>query len=242
MDAVDRFAELVGRPDGHVDVAVAALEIARGADPTMVPAEWLAELDRLARGVDCLEALLTRLFVEERFTGNRHDYEDPANSYLHRVLERRTGIPITLAVVAIEVGRRAGVTLQGIGSPGHFLLRDPTGGAYLDPFDGGRRVDVGGIDPELLPVAGPRQVLLRMLANLKAIHAKRGSAADLERVLRMRIALSATLEELLELSEAMERQGRHTEAAKELEEIAALLPQHAARLQAAARALRAALN
>lgn len=93
---------------------------------------WLAELDRLADGVDSLEGLVCRLFVEERFTGSLAGYYDPRNPLLHEVLARRLGIPITLAVICIEVGRRAGVPLEGVGMPGYFLVRPVGTECYLN--------------------------------------------------------------------------------------------------------------
>src|SRR6185437_9087185 len=106
----------VGRTIGYTVDAVEhfiGLLAGRGADPDLDAGIWLRELDRLAQGIDSLEALIHRLFVEERFAGNTADYYDPRNSLLDRVLHRKLGIPITLSIVCLEVGRRAGVTLEG---------------------------------------------------------------------------------------------------------------------------------
>lgn len=225
-EAVARFVALVRGPEPPLDEA--ALALAAGADPDLDPAPWLAELDRLAAGVDSLPALIRRLFVEEGFTGNSVDYADPRNSLLPEVLTRRTGIPITLAVVCIEVGRRAGVTLEGVGMPGHFLVRVPHTGHHLDVFDHGRRLDrpacealfraaTGSDAPfgaHLLPRASTRDILLRMLENLRAVQRRRGGPADREWVLRMRLALRPDPEALTELCEVLAEQARWDEGAR----------------------------
>ena len=87
------------------------------------------------------DGVLAHLFGSEGFRGNDADYYDPDNPMLDRVLDRRRGIPITLSVVLIEVGRRLGVAFTGIGAPGHFIVRDERSGVYLDPFNGGRVLD-----------------------------------------------------------------------------------------------------
>lgn len=196
-----------------------------------------------------------RLFGERGFAGNVEDYYDPDNSFLHRVLARRTGIPISLAVVMIEVGRRADVTLEGVGMPGHFLVRVPASGVVLDPFDGGRTLDDAALEelfravtgagsevpfgPHLLPAVTTHGILSRMLANLAGIYRTRGAGADLEWVLRMRLALPTADEAtVVELGEALASRGRYREGAQEVEARAA----GDERLLAAARTLRARLN
>lgn len=257
MEAAGRFAEIVAREEARLDLGEAALAIAAGGDRGMEPEVWLAQLDALAGGLGDLDGLRRRLFEELGFRGNTGDYHDPENSFLHRVIERRTGIPITLSVLTLEVGRRAGVPLQGIGMPGHFLVRDPAGGAYLDPFHGGALLDERGVrerfeavagpgaafGPHLLPVATTRQILARMLANLKTIYRARGSGRDLEWVLRMRLALDEVpREEVLELGEALAMQGRASEGAAAIEAFAAAHPHLSPAAEAAARRLRATLN
>lgn len=258
MDAVARFAELVTQPDPALDRA--ALALAAGADPTLDPAPWLAELDRLAAGVGSLDELVHRLFVAEAFAGNHRDYHDPRNSLLNQVLARRLGIPITLAVVAIEVGRRAGVALEGVGMPGHFLVRIPDTEHYLDVFAGGRRlsqadcearfrsVTGAGADvpfgPHLLRTASTTAILIRMLENLRAVFRSRRQPFDLEWVLRMRLALpGAGLSEVVELAEALGGQARWQDGARLLEQhLPQVSPAQAEQLRAAVRALRARLN
>ena len=231
MDPVARFLNLVTGPEPALDRA--ALAIAAGADPERDPGAGLAELDRLAEGVRDLDSLLSRLFVDEGYAGNSADYYDPRNSLLFDVLERRTGIPITLAVVTIEVGRRAGVDLEGVGMPGHFLVRVPDTQRYVDVFHGGRRLDQAGCEilfrestgaadaefgPHLLPRVSTRQLLARMLENLRGIYRSRKDHVNLEWVLRMRLGLRHDGPELVrELGSVLGAQARWDEASRLLE-------------------------
>ena len=168
-------------------------------------------------GITDVDALVQRLFVEEGFHGDREDYYDPRNSSLIEVLGRRTGIPITLAVLCIEVGRRAGLALEPVGMPGHFLVHPVGSARHLDPFTGemldreqcerrfrestGLGSEVAFDDAFLAPVA-TESVLVRMLANLRGIHRARGDLAQLGWVLRMRLALpGVSAVEVAELAE-----------------------------------------
>jgi regulator of sirC expression with transglutaminase-like and TPR domain len=259
MDAVARFTMMAGLPPADLDLAAAALTIAEAGDPAADPPRWLAELDSWAEGVSGLEGLRHRLFAELGLTGDEANYYDPQNSFLHRVMGRRKGIPITLSVVAMEVGWRAGVRLEGVGMPGHFLLRVPHTGIYLDAFAGGALLDEAGCEqrfrtatgadpsiafgPHLLPSVGPHAILARMLANLAVIYELRRSGQDLEWVARMRLALpGAAVPEALALASALELQGRFLDAARELEQRAEVLPSASAELLAAAHGLRARFN
>jgi regulator of sirC expression with transglutaminase-like and TPR domain len=200
--------------DGEAtDVARGALVIARIGHPALAPEPALATLDDLARDVgDRLDpaaalerraaALAQFLFEDRGFRGNQDDYYDPRNSFLNDVLERRMGIPITLGLVMIEVGARAGIPLEGVGFPGHFLVRvvgtpEPV---LLDPFFGGRRIgydelkdrlrafyDASGTPsggnlqralPQALQSTGPLEILTRMLGNLLAIYREREAHAS----------------------------------------------------------------
>ena len=179
MESAERFAQLVNRPAaaGHLDL-LAAL-IGSSFEPEHDPGAVLIELDRLAAGCDSsFESIMHTLFRSGRLRGNRSDYGDPRNSYLHQVLDRGLGIPITLSVCAIEVGRRLGVEVRGIGLPGHFMVG--CGDVYGDPFSGailsapevetvwrhftGLRDPFG---PHLLAPTHTRSIVLRMLNNLK---------------------------------------------------------------------------
>lgn len=178
MDPVARFGELVQGSESALPLDEAAFLIAAQDHPVDVDAQ-LRVLDRLADDVaaEDVATLAHALFVARGFAGNTVDYGDPRNSYLDEVLHRRLGIPITLSVLMIEVGRRRGIRLVGVGMPGHFLVGSDEG--YVDPFHGGAVMDAEGArgvferahpgapfaDRYLDPV-GPRAVLARMLANL----------------------------------------------------------------------------
>ena len=182
-------------------LAEAALLIAAEEYPALDVAAWLARLDALGararervppRGdADQTAAALTRLLVEDYgLRGNDADYYDPRNSFLNEVLERRLGIPLTLSLVYMEVGARAGVAVRGVGLPGHFVVRLERGETVrlLDPFNGGRPLDeancrrlverLGGgrlrFEPAHLRAVSARAILIRMLANLKGVYTALG--------------------------------------------------------------------
>lgn len=260
MEPVARFAELVDRSAGEVDLGRAALAFAEVADPDADAAAALAELDRLATGVRDFAGLRERLFVTEGFTGAKEDSTDPANSLLHRVLERRRGLPISLSVVVIEVGRRAAVPVEGIGMPGHFLVRDPSSGQYCDPFDGGVLLDEQGCEarfrqatgagprvpfgPDALAVVDAHQIIARMLANLANHYRSQADPTGLEWVLRCQRAIPGLrVQATLHLGQALAAQGRFRDAAAELEATAALVdPEQAEQLATAAHSMLARLN
>lgn len=204
------FAAVAGGPDGDVDLGRCALLVGRIPDPDLDVETQLARLDDLAAAspgrspnplapVDHAEGLCRHLFDELGFRGNRSDYNDPENSYLHRVLDRRLGLPITLSILLIEVAGRQGLTIEGVGTPQHFLVRvaeRESGGQeseyrYIDPFNGGERVDreqlvanlrqaLAGSErsPEsFLTAVTKRQILTRTLNNLKVAAARRGQLA-----------------------------------------------------------------
>jgi regulator of sirC expression with transglutaminase-like and TPR domain len=193
------LSALVSRPDGRIDLARASLAIARWEYPRLDADAYLERLDGLARSVDGvrrspdalgrLHRLREYLFVEQGFAGNRDEYYDPRNSFLNDVLDRRQGIPITLSLVLMEVGKRLGLAIEGVGLPGHFIAgaRLDDSQILLDPFNGGALVTpeeceelVGSVvgrpvtlRPEhYAPVSG-RQLLTRMLANLKGAYWRR---------------------------------------------------------------------
>lgn len=183
-NSIARFGELLAGPEDELRLDEAALLIAAADHPVDVEAR-LAELDALAAAAPAatVDGLARHLFVAEGFGGNGDDYYDAGNSYLDVVLDRRLGIPITLAVLLMEVARRRGVVVEGVNAPGHFLVRAE--GRLLDPFAGGRPVpDADAVDA---PIAGPHVILARMLANLKAVHIQRGDITALRTVLRLRV-------------------------------------------------------
>src|SRR4051812_25017586 len=252
-----RFAELVQGDEDAIPLDEAALLIAAHAYPDLDVAAERARLDALAarcRG-DELDVLLEYLFGELGFTGNRHEYYDPRNSFLNEVLHRRLGIPITLAVVTMEVGRRIGVPLLGVGMPGHFLVR--YGPVVIGPFTGGRKLtedDCRGLvgaaagikmDESFLAPVGPRAILSRMLANLRQLYVQAGDSRSLAWVVELRTAIPGSDPAgLAELARIRVNLGRFAEAAEALEQLAELTDeeQQSARLAARARLLRARLN
>lgn len=181
---VARFGQVVGVEEDQVRLDEAALLIAAADHPVDVEAR-LAQLDDLAAAAPeaTADSLCRHLFVAEGFAGNGEDYYDAANSYLDAVLDRRLGIPISLAVLLMEVARRRGVVVEGVNAPGHFLVRAE--GRLLDPFAAGRPLpDADVLD---VPVVGPHVILGRMLANLKAVHIQRGDITALRTVLHLRV-------------------------------------------------------
>lgn len=197
-DSLQAFAEQVRRPDPDVDLGRAALAIARIEHPALLDGPQLARLDELARrsgagrapaGRPRLERLCAFLFREAGFRGNVDDYYDPRNSCLNDVLDRRLGLPITLSVLTMEVGRRVGLTVEGIGLPGHFVVGVHVGDArvMVDPFGRGRvlaREEAVSLVAQVLGQPVPltdahfaptpkQRIIARMLLNLKAIYVRR---------------------------------------------------------------------
>lgn len=259
-EATERFAELVSRPEGDIALDEAALLIAAHNYPDLDVASHLRRLDDLADRCPepTVDSLRRHLFDDLGFSGDARRYGDPRNSFLNDVLERRIGIPISLSLLTIEVGRRLGLALVGIGMPGHFLVRDDEGGAILDPFSGGRTLDpddcqalfrnVHGpgpaFGPQMLATAGPRAILVRMLANLRHLYLSAGDAPSSGWVYRLRATIPAeTPAEHADVARALASVGRFVEAAEVLEELADEVP-GAGGDQARARAvsLRALLN
>lgn len=206
------FTAEVLRREREIDLARAALHVAAEEDPRCDVEGTLSELARMGEeararveGDDAgpVAALNRYLFDELGFSGNTRDYYDPRNSFLHHVVARRTGIPLTLSLVYMEVGRRAGLTVEGVGMPGHFIVRaegdegetflvDPFHGRFLDEDDCQSRLDeiYGGrvpLSPEHLRHTGAREILVRLLTNLKGIYAQaelhRRALACVERIL-----------------------------------------------------------
>jgi len=197
-DETDPFAPFARLGDADMRLDRGAALIAGGEDSQRVDA-CIAKLDALAErarplveqhteGGQRLRALLDFLFEDHGLRGNTQDYYDPRNSFIDDVLEQRRGIPISLAVIYIEVGRRLGVPLSGVGFPGHFLISYPSAPAvFIDPFAPGRLMTTrdcaqileqqsGGklqLSPEHVRVATTREILVRMLGNLKMVHAHR---------------------------------------------------------------------
>jgi regulator of sirC expression with transglutaminase-like and TPR domain len=202
----EQIADAADRPGP--DLAAAAFLIARIEYPRLDPEPYLARLERMGdeaaravardAGADAplavrIDAVNRYLFGELGYTGNREHFEDPRNSCLNEVMDRKTGIPITLALIYIEVARGAGIPTEGINFPGHFLVRclderhtdDPAKGLIVDPFHGGAilneqdcrkllqpHMSDAAFEPSLLARATRRQILVRMLLNLKKLYVK----------------------------------------------------------------------
>ncbi len=237
MDPLTRFQELVNGPEATVPLDEAAMLIAAQGHPPVDVAAELGRLDELA--TRCREPTAVRvmelLFTEEGLRGDVDTYGDPRNSFLPDVLDRRLGIPITLSVLAMEVGRRVGLQLQGIGMPGHFLVRHDEPGRgpmFFDPFAGGTMLDEAGCaarfraavgsgyvwDRSFLAPVGAHQILARMLANLRQHYLAAADAASLGWVIRWRQAIpGADPDELAAVAGTLARQARFAEAATLLE-------------------------
>jgi regulator of sirC expression with transglutaminase-like and TPR domain len=258
MDPTARFTALVQGPEDELALDEAALLIAAHAEPGLDVGAELALLDGLAAGIPerSLDGWRRHLFVDLGFSGDVARYYDPANSFLNEVVRRRRGLPITLSVLGMEVGRRVGLRLEGVGMPGHFLLRHGPE-AFVDPFEAGRLLDRAGcverfravngaraaFRPSYLDPVGPRAILARMLNNLKSVYAARGEVAALSWVFDLRMAVpGASPLEGREWAGVLGATGRFVEAADELEALAHLLPDDEEALLAEALALRARLN
>jgi regulator of sirC expression with transglutaminase-like and TPR domain len=251
---------LVQGPENALPLDHAALLLAAHASPELDVSVQLDRLDDVAARCPepTLDGLRSLLFDDMGFSGDSDDYSDPRNSFLDQVLDRRLGIPISLSVLMIEVGRRVGVALEGVGMPGHFLVRptaDPE--VVIDPFHGGRMLDAeqcvalfstlfgttATISPARLEGARPRAILARMLANLKNSYVERRDPASLMWVMRLRAAIPGVAPgELAELAQLLVNMGRFHEAADALEELAQAAPAGGAPLRAQAQMLRARLN
>lgn len=249
------FEAQVRGDDEDLDLARAALAIAEAEYPGLDPQPFLMALDAMAAHVRKVlppgagtrakvEALNRYLFDDLGFRGNLEEYYDPQNSHLNRVLERRVGIPITLSLVYLEVARRLGLPVVGVGLPGHFVVK--VAGAHeevlLDPFYKGaildraecqRRLDAiyGGkvvLTEQFLRAVGKRDILARMLYNLKRIHQRNGDAHRLLATLDMILALQPySFEDLRDRGMLQYKEGRFDEALRDLRGYLAWLPQAA---------------
>ena len=202
-----RFAKLMSGDSDSLDLDEASLVMSAVLQPGLDEIEWLAALDLIAG--DCPaatpEGVSRYLFDAMGFAGNKDAYYDWRNSCLDRVMETRTGIPISLSILMIEVGRRVGVKLVGVGMPAHFLVRsadDDT--TFFDPFNGGRQLDRDDAralfetitrgqapwsDSHLDPTPN-RAIVIRMLNNLKSVFARRSDEVRFALVMQLRAQVS----------------------------------------------------
>ena len=201
-DQIDKeFSRIASLPDDQINLFQSALLIAKTAYPDLDESVYLDYLDRIADRIKphfasdqdpsgFIAEINRVLFDVERFHGNRENYYDPDNSYLNRVIDRKTGIPITLSLIYIEISRRLGLDVRGVGLPGHFIaaLYHDSGVIFIDPFNGGEirtrddcleivRTYTSGAEISdvhwLKPVTNS-EILARMLRNLKPIYARQG--------------------------------------------------------------------
>jgi len=231
------FAHVAQRPEDEIDLGAAGLLIAEAEYPGLDVAHYLSVLDAMADGartraarddedddpLHLLRALNQHLFEELGFRGNQDDYYDPKNSFLNEVIDRRVGNPITLSVVYLEVGRRVGLPLEGVSFPGHFLVkyRTPEGDLLLDPYHGGMALSRSELEQRLerafgkkttlqpthLQTATKRQILTRMLNNLRGIYQQVGDVPR-ERGVLERLAILNPQDERVGEALAVLRRGR----------------------------------
>jgi regulator of sirC expression with transglutaminase-like and TPR domain len=213
-----RFTEMVARPESELDLAAASLLIACEEYPDLDVDGYLGRLDRMAEAVRgrlgdrrpsaAAEALNSLLFRDQGFKGNVDDYYDPRNSFMSDVMDRRMGIPITLCTLYMEVGRRAGLVVDGVGLPGHFIVRvggtDDDAAVLVDPFYAGAvlspedcqsrldRIYEGRLKLEdgMLARCDGKAILARMLRNLKAIYTRGGDEARALNVLELLLVVA----------------------------------------------------
>ena len=189
---MNHLSQVLAAGGGRVRLDRAALDLASIHFPNLQPEPFLDQLNELASslgdrlrnfndGRDFVEKAGSYLFGELGFHGNETDFFDPLNSCLNQVLERRTGIPISLAVLYMEIARRLHMPVYGIGLPRHFVLEfnDGNYATYIDPFHGGRQITAGECyalagaqvaDPILLQRVSPKQIAMRMLQNLHGVY------------------------------------------------------------------------
>jgi regulator of sirC expression with transglutaminase-like and TPR domain len=199
-DPIVTFAALVQADQlERLDIAVGLIGAAfdRRADLDALDARLAALAGRVE---PTFESVAGGLFGTGLLRGNTEDYADPRNSFLHEVLRRRVGLPISLSIVAIEVGRRRGVTITGVGLPGHFVVGDGSGERFADPFHGGVVHDREGmarawrritrspapLEPAMLLPTPPRAIAMRVLNNLRSTLEQRDDEQRLPILARLR--------------------------------------------------------
>ena len=248
-----RLRALTRRPDSQIDLAEAALCVAWEDQGVGSPQHALRQLDRMAAAArvqvlpemgseECITALNRYLFDELGFHGNTWNYGDPANSFLDRVLETQTGLPITLTIVYLEIGWRLGLPVSGVALPGHFLARyaTPEVELFIDPFNRGRRwsrdecvtqiATFYGAAPtpliaQVLEPPTRRAILARLLRNLKNLYLERLALAKALAALERIVLLEPDqAHELRDRGLLRARLGQLNGALEDLERYARLAP------------------
>jgi regulator of sirC expression with transglutaminase-like and TPR domain len=227
--------DLLARRPSRIELDRAALEIARIEYPDLDADACITQLDHhalavaerardLSDGRSFVEAANEYLFVEAGFRGNDEDYYNPENCCLNRVLETRRGIPITLSVIYMEIGRRLSKQVSGVGLPGHFVIRydDEEYSAVIDPYHGGAILDadqccrlaqVESLDHGMLDPVDRRHIAMRMINNLRGIYFARREAAKALQVLDLLIeAVPESADEHKQRAVALLQQHRMREA------------------------------
>lgn len=200
--AWDRLVAALAARSGEVELDEFSLLVAGVLQPDLDVVEWLSVLDELAARCPApTREAVVRFLADEGYTGPVDRFHDWRHSCLDRTLQTRQGLPITLSIIVIEVARRLGLELVGVGLPAHFIIGDRGDpGWYSDPFDAGATLDTDGVRalfqrstggtlawaPEYLAPVGTRSILLRMLNNLKAACSHQHDAVRLALVMRMR--------------------------------------------------------
>ena len=254
MDGAETSRKLLQRfvAQEPIDLARAALAVAREEYPELDEGRYLRMLDELASGVHAglpsgasierrVGRLNSYLFHELGYDGNKTDYYDPRNSFLNEVIDRRTGIPLTLCILYMEVGRRCGLRVDGVGFPGHFLCKVhlDEGELVVDPFSRGQLLGVDEIkrrlqaavgdqvkfDARVLRAAKPREILVRMLQNLRSVYSERN---DMPRALsavdRLLLLAPENIRGLRERAQLCEQLGGPLAAVRDLEKVLQLEP------------------
>ena len=217
--AAARFRDLINRPEDEIDLAEAALLIAKGVNDALDIDAYLSQIEGLARQLqqrlsesvgetERILALNRFLFDEQGFAPNVDNYYDPRNSFLNEVLERRVGIPISLSILYMEIGRRVGLPLRGVSFPGHFLVKRKVndGVVVLDPYCRGVSLSLNDLQQRLRDVQGgevsraiiagmlvsanKKEILARVLRNLKTIYVQREEHAQALAVMEWIITLA----------------------------------------------------
>jgi len=215
LDAM--LARLAGDPAASVDLAQVALLLARDEYPNLDVAGYFAEFDGMAHEArpylgtafdSQVTGLCRYLFHEAGFRGNRDEYYDPRNSFLNDVLDRQMGIPITLSLVAMAVGERLGLRIDGLALPGHFVVMARSGGRRIifDPYHGGKRLDLDDcavlvkqaagleieVTPDVLQPAAAGVIVIRMITNLKGAYLRVGDFRKAARTIARLVQIAPT--------------------------------------------------
>ena len=239
--------------DDQIDLVRAAFWIAQDEYPDLDPAVSLHQLDAIANELrdrlpeeryplKVVQTINQYLFEELGFSGNQADYYDPRNSFLNDVIDRRTGIPLTLSILYLAIAERLDFPMVGVGMPGHFIIRPQVADMeiYVDPFHQGEVMFLEdcqqrlaqvyqrevSITPEMLPEVTPRQCLVRMLTNLKVIYLKKSSFGKaIQTINSLLVLMPDEPRELRDRGLVLYELERWQEAKESLEQYLALEPQ-----------------